>query len=89
MMLQILSVGPGLSAVSITCSDGTRSILDVPVNCYFASLLGTESDWNYQTVPQPHAGDDGLTWPRGKVLGGSSAINGLYLVRPSQIEVDT
>lgn len=30
-----------------------------------------------------------LYWPRGKVLGGSSAVNGLYLVRPSQIEYDT
>lgn len=29
-----------------------------------------------------------MTWPRGKVLGGSSAINGMYAVRPSQIEYD-
>jgi len=29
-----------------------------------------------------------IQWPRGKVLGGSSAINGLYSVRPSQIELD-
>lgn len=29
-----------------------------------------------------------LSWPRGKVLGGSSAMNGMYSVRPSQIELD-
>ena len=29
-----------------------------------------------------------LPWPRGKILGGSSAMNGLYSIRPSQIELD-
>ena len=29
-----------------------------------------------------------LDWPSGKVVGGSSAANGMYLVRPSSIEVD-
>ena len=29
-----------------------------------------------------------MYWPRGKLLGGSSAVNGLYLVRPSKIEYD-
>ena len=58
------------------------------MNCYFDSLLNTAADWAYQTVAQPDAGGNQLSWPRGKVLGGSSAINGLYLVRPSQLEMD-
>jgi len=29
-----------------------------------------------------------VAWPSGKVVGGSSAANGMYLVRPSSIEVD-
>ena len=29
-----------------------------------------------------------MTWPRGKVLGGSSAINGLYLNKPGEIEIN-
>src|SRR5258707_2282651 len=29
-----------------------------------------------------------ITWPMGKVVGGSSACNAMYLVRPSSIEVD-
>ncbi|KAI0248967.1 GMC oxidoreductase-domain-containing protein [Lactifluus subvellereus] len=33
-------------------------------------------------------GNRTLPWPRGKVLGGSSVMNGMYSVRPSQIELD-
>ena len=62
---------------------------DVPGNAFTHSLLHTAYDWGYNTVPQPKAGNRQLYWPRGKVLGGSSAVNGLYLVRPSKIEYDT
>lgn len=44
--------------------------------------------WNYITVPQINVDNRNLTWPRGKVLGGSTAVNGMYLVRPSSIEMD-
>jgi choline dehydrogenase len=41
----------------------------------WSTLKGTEVDWAYETVPQPHLDGVVLPWPRGKVLGGSSAIN--------------
>lgn len=50
--------------------------------------MGSSYDWAYLTTPQPNAAGRSLSWPRGKVLGGSSAINGMYLVRPSEVEVD-
>jgi choline dehydrogenase-like flavoprotein len=62
---------------------------DIPGNAYYSSLLGTSYDWQYQTVPQPNLQNRQIPWARGKVLGGSSAVNGMYLVRPSQIEVDS
>jgi choline dehydrogenase len=62
---------------------------DVPGNAWTSSLLNTDYDWQYKTAAQPKANNRQLTWPRGKVLGGSSAINGLYLVRPSKLEYDT
>ena len=40
------------------------------------------------TVNQPNAANRQISWPRGKVLGGSSAVNGMYAVRPSKVEVD-
>jgi len=38
-------------------------------------------DWGYQTEPEPHLGGRRLVCPRGKVIGGSSSINGLVYVR--------
>jgi choline dehydrogenase len=38
-------------------------------------------DWGYYTVPQKHALDRKIPTVRGKVLGGSSSINGLLFVR--------
>ena len=51
-------------------------------------MLYSSYDWQYQTVPQPGANNRAIAWPRGKVLGGSSAVNGMYQVRPSKVEVD-
>jgi choline dehydrogenase len=38
-------------------------------------------DWGLQTEPEPHLGGRVLATPRGKVLGGSSSINGMVYVR--------
>ncbi|EKM50834.1 uncharacterized protein PHACADRAFT_264347 [Phanerochaete carnosa HHB-10118-sp] len=68
--------------------DAVANSIDIPGNAYYSSLLGSSYDWNYQTVVQPNAANRQITWPRGKVLGGSSALNGMYAVRPSKLEVD-
>jgi len=56
--------------------DAVKHQIDVPANAYYSSLLGTSYDWQFVTEPQTHAGGRALPWPRGKVLGGSSAVNG-------------
>ncbi len=38
-------------------------------------------DWGYKTQPEPHLGGRTLVCPRGKVIGGSSSINGMVYVR--------
>ncbi|KAF9456271.1 GMC oxidoreductase [Collybia nuda] len=68
--------------------DDVPSFLNPPAGTYYDSLLGTSYDWAHKTVPQRNAGDRIMPWPRGKVLGGSSAINGMYFVRPSEVEVN-
>ena len=38
-------------------------------------------DWGFRTEPEPHLGGRRLACPRGKVVGGSSSINGMVYVR--------
>jgi choline dehydrogenase len=45
-------------------------------------------DWCYQTEPDPGIAGRSLQWPRGKVLGGSSALNGLIYVRGQAEDYD-
>lgn len=45
-------------------------------------------DWGYHTVPQQHAANRRIPTVRGKVLGGSSAINGLLFVRGHRSNYD-
>lgn len=45
-------------------------------------------DWDYHTVPQQHAAGRRLHLPRGKVLGGSHALNAMIWVRCSPHDYD-
>jgi choline dehydrogenase len=45
-------------------------------------------NWRYYTDPVPTLNNRSLYWPRGKVLGGSSTINGMLYVRGNQHDYD-
>src|SRR5699024_1771735 len=45
-------------------------------------------DWDYYTVPQQHAGNRKLHLPRGRVLGGSHALNAMIWVRGAPEDYD-
>jgi choline dehydrogenase len=51
-------------------------------------LWGSEEDWNYETVPQRGCAGRSLRWPRGRVLGGSSALNGMIYIRGHRSDYD-
>ncbi|MGE4325484.1 MAG: choline dehydrogenase [Pseudodonghicola sp.] len=46
-------------------------------------------DWGFQSEPEPHLGGRRLATPRGKVIGGSSSINGMVYVRGHACDFDT
>ena len=50
------------------------SALSIPMN-------GTKYNWRYETAPEPGLNGRRIHCPRGKVLGGSSSINGLVYMR--------
>ncbi len=45
-------------------------------------------NWCYETEPDPGAGGRKIYWPRGKVLGGSSSINGMVYIRGQHEDFD-
>ncbi len=52
------------------------------------ALREGEEDWAYTTAPQKCAANRALQWPRGKVLGGSSSLNGMIYVRGHRTDYD-
>jgi choline dehydrogenase len=51
-------------------------------------LWNSPEDWAYNTEPQQHSLKTSLFWPRGKVLGGSSALNGMIYIRGAKTDFD-
>ena len=60
--------------------------IHIPVG-YFRTMYSRLS-WGFQTEPDPGIGGRSITWPRGKVLGGSSSINGLVYIRGQAEDFD-
>ena len=62
-------------------------MIHVPVG-YSQTLKDPKVNWLYPTEPDPGTGGRVHVWPRGKVLGGSSSINGLLYIRGQHSDYD-
>ncbi|ADB63697.1 glucose-methanol-choline oxidoreductase (plasmid) [Haloterrigena turkmenica DSM 5511] len=60
--------------------------IDIPAA--FPDLLKSSVDWEYHTEPQTELNGRELYWPRGRTLGGSSAINAMIYIRGHQVDYD-
>jgi len=56
---------------------------------FIKTVYDRSLNWNYETAPAPHANNRSIPYPRGKVLGGSSSINGHLYVRGQAHDYDT
>ena len=65
----------------------TSPMIHIPVG-YARTLKDPKVNWLYETEVDPTSGDRPHVWPRGKVLGGSSSINGLLYVRGQAADYD-
>jgi choline dehydrogenase len=54
----------------------------------YALQFGTSLDWAYETEPEPHCADRRIKMPRGRVLGGTSAMNAMVWVKGSDLDYD-
>lgn len=51
-------------------------------------ITGSEYVWPFSTEPEPELKGQRIYWPRGKVLGGSSSVNGMVFVRGDAEQYD-
>lgn len=76
-----LAADPARRVVLVEAGPADRNpLLRVPLMTGVL-LRGRMANWFYHTEPEPNLCGRRLFWPRGKVLGGSSAINGMVWTR--------
>ena len=61
--------------------------IDIPLG-FGKTFADPSVNWCYETEPDPGAADRRVFWPRGKVLGGSSSINGMVYIRGQAEDFD-
>jgi choline dehydrogenase len=69
---------------------GKETLIDMPMG--IAEVIPPDkphkANWGYWTTPQTHLNNRKLFWPRGRALGGSSAINGMVYIRGHASDYD-
>lgn len=69
---------------------GKETLIDMPMG--IAEIIPPDkphkANWGYWTEPQVNLHDRKLFWPRGRALGGSSAINGMVYIRGHASDYD-
>jgi choline dehydrogenase len=76
-----LSAQPGLVVALLEPGPDDRDWRIQMPSALAYPLQGTRYDWAFQTEPEPHLGGRRIAHPRGRVLGGSSSVNGMCFVR--------
>lgn len=75
-----LSENPNISVLLLEAGKGGNK-REVSVPAAYSKVFQSEFDWNYRTTAQACLNDRKLYWPRGKLMGGSSAINAMIYIR--------
>ncbi len=83
-----LSENPGNSVLLLEAGGrDNHPVIHMPLG--FALLMKHKTlNWCYRTEPEPQLDNRELSWPRGKVLGGSSSINGMVYIRGQREDFD-
>ena len=83
-----LSEDPSVRVLLLEAGPVDRSLkLHVPA-AFIYNYTSPHHNWMYYTEPEPSVDGKRLFCPRGKVLGGSSSINGMAFVRGHALDFD-
>ncbi|GEN22932.1 alcohol dehydrogenase [Halomonas cupida] len=83
-----LSANPDTRVLLLEAGGWNRNFwLHLPVG-YFRSIYDERFSRLFDTVPSEGSGGRNIIWPRGRVVGGSSSINGLIYIRGQKEDFD-
>ncbi len=83
-----LSEDPQTRVLLLEAGPADRSIwIHLPIG-YGKTMWDSRYNWCFHTDPEPSMNGRRIYWPRGKTLGGSSAINGLIYIRGQREDYD-
>ncbi len=84
-----LSADPHFTACLLEAGGEDRNpLIHIPAG-YVKTMVDPAINWMFDTSPHEKTGNRAIPVPRGKVLGGSSAINGMLYVRGQAADYDT
>ena len=88
VMAARLSEDPGAKVVLLEAGGAdTNPWIHIPLG-FGKNFANAAVNWCYETEPDPSIGGRKIFWPRGKVLGGSSSINGMVYIRGQKEDFD-
>ena len=88
VMAARLSEDPATRVVLLEAGgDDTNRWIHIPLG-FGKTFADPSVNWCYETEPDPGANNRRIYWPRGKVLGGSSSINGMVYIRGQHEDFD-
>ena len=84
-----LTEDPSVTVLLVEAGRDVGSMwIDIPAG--FAKIMNLpQFNWNYHSELEPHIGNRSMFTPRGKVLGGSSSINGMMYARGHPLDYDS
>ena len=83
-----LSADPGTSVLLLEAGGkDTDPWIHIPAG-FYRNIYNPKVAWYFETEPVPEMHNRRISWPRGKVVGGSSSINGLIYIRGQSQDFD-
>ena len=84
-----LSAQPEISVLLLEAGPPDRSVFIHMPSAFAYPLAGDKYNWAYVTEPEPFMDGRRMSCPRGRVLGGSSSVNGMVYIRGHALDYDS